>query len=279
MEKPSRYSSQRKDSCKLPPTRPPVEAPAVFVGYGLKIPEEKYDDFAGVDLQGKIAVFVTGGPSSIPTAVKAHYQSGEERRKNIAEAGAVGSVMILNPQTQEVPWSRVAGARFSERMELHDAASRAPWPKFAMTMNPVHADKMLAGSGHTFQEISSVLGTANALPHFPLAVTIRAKTAEKRSTARSENLAGVLPGSDPNLKNEFVVVSAHLDHLGIGEAVNGDKIYNGAMDDASGIASVIEVARAMHDSGVNQNGRFYFLRSPRKRKVCWVRNFSLPIRR
>jgi hypothetical protein len=90
--------------------------------------------------------------------VKAHYQSGDERRKNIAEAGAVGSVMILNPQTQEVPWTRVAGARFSERMELQDAASRAPWPKFAMTMNPARADKLLAGSGHSFQEITAGLG-------------------------------------------------------------------------------------------------------------------------
>ena len=241
------------------PNAAPVEAPAVFVGYGLKIPEEKYDDFAGVDLQGKIAVFVTGGPSSIPTAVKAHYQSGEERRKNIAEAGAVGSVMILNPQTQEVPWSRVAGARFAERMELQDAASGAPWPKFAMTMNPVHADKMLAGSGHTFQEITSVLGTAKPLPHFPLAVTIRAKTAEKRSTAHSENLAGLLPGSDPQLQDEFMVISAHLDHLGIGEAVNGDKIYNGAMDDASGIASLIEVARATYAAGVKPKRSILFL--------------------
>src|SRR5258705_9670373 len=111
------------------PNAAPVEASAVFVGYGLKIQEEQYDDFAGGDLKGKIAVFVTGGPSSIPTTVKAHYQTGEQRRKNIAEAGAVGSVMILNPQTQEVPWSRVAGARFAERTELRDAASGAPWPK------------------------------------------------------------------------------------------------------------------------------------------------------
>src|SRR6266436_5676349 len=240
------------------PNAAPVEAPAIFIGYGLKIPEANYDDFAAVDLKGKIAVYVTGGPASIPASVKAHNQSGEERRKNIAQAGAVGTVMILNPQTQEIPWSRVAGARLSERMELQGAAG-APWPKFTMTMNPAHADKLFASSGHTFQEITAVLGTDKPLPHFPLNITIRAKTAEKRSTAHSENLAGVLPGSDPKLRNEFVVVSAHLDHLGIGEAVNGDKIYNGAMDDASGIASVIEVARAMHDSGVKPRRSILFL--------------------
>jgi len=240
------------------PNAAPVEAPAVFIGYGLKIPEANYDDFAGIDVKGKIAVFVTGGPSSIPASVKAHNQSGEERRKNIAQAGAVGTVMILNPQTQEVPWARTAGARLSERMELLDTTG-APWPKFAMVMNPAHADKLFAGSGHTFQEITALLGTANALPHFPLRLTIRAKTAEKRSTAHSENLAGMLPGSEPNLKDEFVVISAHLDHLGIGQPVNGDNIYNGAMDDASGIASVIEIARAMHDSGVKPKRSILFL--------------------
>jgi Zn-dependent M28 family amino/carboxypeptidase len=128
-----------------------------------------------------------------------------------------------------------------------------------MIMNPARADKLFAGSGHTFQELSTLLGTEKALPHFPLNVTIRGKTGEKRSTAHSENLVGVLPGSDPSLKNEYVAISAHLDHLGIGEPVNGDKIYNGAMDDASGIASLIEIARAMHDSGVKPKRSILFL--------------------
>jgi Zn-dependent M28 family amino/carboxypeptidase len=237
----------------------PVEAPAVFVGYGLRIPEEKYDDFAGLDLRGKIVVFVTGGPASIPTAVKAHYQSGEERRKNLAAAGAVGVITIPNPKSEEVPWSRSAGARFSEKMELKGAADAAPSPKFAMVANPAHADKLFAGSGHTFKEIVDLLGSEKLLPHFPLRVTIRAKTGVKRSTAHSENLAGVLPGSDARLRDEYVVISAHLDHLGIGEAVDGDRIYNGAMDDASGIASVIEVARSMQASGVKPKRSILFL--------------------
>jgi len=237
----------------------PVDAPAVFVGYGLNIPEEQCDDFAGLDLNGKIAVYVTGGPSSIPNSVKAHYQSSEERRKNLAAAGALGMVVIPNPKAEEVPWSRSAGARLSQKMELQNTGSKAPAPKFAMIVNPSHADKLFAGSGHTWQEIVSSLGSQQPLPHFPLAITIRAKTGVKRSTAQSQNIAGVLPGSDPKPKNEFVVISAHLDHLGIGEPVNGDKIYNGAMDDASGIASLIEVARAMRDSGAKPKRSILFL--------------------
>ncbi len=83
--------------------------------------------------------------------------------------------------------------------------------------------------------------------------------ATKISQAKSENVVGVLPGSDPDLKNEYVVVSAHLDHLGFGEPVNGDRIYNGAMDDASGDASLIEIARAMRDSGTKPNRSILFL--------------------
>ena len=237
----------------------PVEAPAVFVGYGLNIPEEHYDDFAGLDLKGKIAVYVTGGPSSIPNSVKAHYQSSEERRKNLAAAGVLGMVVIPNPKAEEVPWSRSAGARLSQKMELQNVGNKAPAPKFAMIVNPAHVDKLFAGSGHTWQEIVGSLGSLQPLPHFPLAITIRAKTGVKRSTAQSQNIAGVLLGSDPKLKNEFVVISAHLDHLGIGEPVNGDKIYNGAMDDASGIASLIEVARAMRDSGAKPKRSILFL--------------------
>ena len=236
----------------------PVDAPAVFLGYGLKIPEENYDDFAGLDLKGEIVVFVTGGPATRPTSLKAHYQSDDERRKNLAAVGAIGSIAIPDSKAQEFAWSRTAAARFAVRMELKDV-DRAPAAKFAMLVNPQHADKLFTGSGHTFQEIAALLGSDKPLPHFPLAITIRAKTAVKRSTAQSQNLAGVLPGSDPKLKNEFVAISAHLDHLGIGEPVNGDKIYNGAMDDASGVASVIEIAKAMHNSSVKLKRSILFL--------------------
>jgi len=235
-----------------------VDAPAVFIGYGLKVPEQYYNDFAGVDLKGKIAVYVTGGPASISASLKAHYQSSEERRKNLAAAGAVGFITIPNPKAEEVPWSRVAGSRFSQRMELRDAAG-APSPQFSLIVNPERAEKLFAASGHTFPEIVAVLGTDTPLPHFPLNITVRANTAVKRSTAQSQNLAGVLPGSDPQLKDEYVAISAHLDHLGIGQPVNGDKIYNGAMDDASGIASLIEIARAMHDSSARPKRSILFL--------------------
>jgi Zn-dependent M28 family amino/carboxypeptidase len=226
-----------------------VTAGAVFAGYGLTVPESHYNDLAGQDVKGKIVVLVTGGPSDMPGPVKAHYQSGEERRKALAQAGAIGTITIQNPKSAEIPWSRIAASRFQPRMELADPGKDAAPPlSVGILFNPAKAEMLFAGSGHTFQEILTALNEDKPLPHFPLAVQVQARVGMARSQVKSENVVAVLPGSDPRLKKEYVVVSAHLDHLGIGAPVKGDPIYNGAMDDASGDASLIEIARAMKGS-------------------------------
>lgn len=235
-----------------------VEAGLIFVGYGLTVPELKYDDLAGQDVRGKIAVIVTGGPAEMPGPLKAHYQSGEERRKALLRAGVIGLVTVQNPKAAEVPWSRVAGARFGPHMELRDPTALPGLP-ISVQFNPAQAEKLFAGSRHTFAEVLAALNANQPLPHFPLAVKIRARVAMTRSQVKSENIAGVLPGSDPQLKKEYVVISAHLDHLGIGQPVSGDPIYNGAMDDASGDASLIEIARALKANGAKPRRSILFL--------------------
>jgi Zn-dependent M28 family amino/carboxypeptidase len=237
-----------------------VEAAAVFVGYGLTIPELQYDDLAGLDVKGKVIVYVTGGPADLPGPIKAHYQSGEERRKALGKAGVIGTIAIPNPKSAEVPWSRTAASRFQPRMELRDPGGDvAPPLQVGITFNPAFAELLFKDSGHTFAEILTALNAGKPLPHFPLTVKVDARVGMTRSEAKSENIVGLLPGSDPQLKNEYVVVSAHLDHLGIGEPVNGDRIYNGAMDDASGDASLIEIARALKDSGAKPKRSILFL--------------------
>ena len=237
-----------------------VEAAAVFVGYGLSVPELNYDDFASLDLRGKIAVFVTGGPSDMSGPVKAHYQSDEERRKALAKAGVIGTISIQNPKSAEIPWSRAAASRFQPRMELRDPGSGVPaLLQVTIRFNPAHAEMLFIDSGHTFQEVLNTINADKPLPHFPLAVKVRARVGIIRSEAKSENVVGLLPGGNPKLKNEYVVVSAHLDHLGVGEPINGDRIYNGAMDDASGDASLIEIARAMKDSAAKPERSILFL--------------------
>lgn len=225
-----------------------VEAPLVFVGYGLTVPEMKYDDLAGLDLRGKIAVHVSGGPASIPGPLSSHYQSTAERGKFLARAGVVGTCTVSNPIGMDVPWPRVALSRFQPSMSLDYADLDESFGlKLGVTINPAHLDKWLAGSGHSAEEILALAKERKPLPHFPLAAGLRAKVTVKRSTVESPNVIGVLPGSDPQLKNEYVVLSAHLDHLGIGEPINGDRIYNGAMDDASGVATLLDIAERFHE--------------------------------
>jgi hypothetical protein len=239
---------------------PKVEAAAVFVGYGLTVPELNYDDFAGQDLRGKIAVYVKGGPKAMSTEIKAHYQSGDERRRALQKAGAIGVAAIPNPKAAEVPWSRTAASRLQPEMELSDkSAGEQNELQVALEINPAYAEALFAGSGHRFQEVLGALDADKPLPHFPLAVKVKTKLSIKKWKVKSENLAGVLVGSDAALSKEYVVISAHLDHLGIGEPVNGDKIYNGAMDDASGIASLLEVAREMKESGAKPKRSILFL--------------------
>jgi hypothetical protein len=237
-----------------------VEADAVFVGYGLTVPELRYDDLEGFDLLGKIAVLVRGGPADMPSPLKAHFQSPEVRTAALRKAGAIGSVGIVNPRIPELPWARMASGLLMPRMELRDPEPGGYRPlSVNFAFNPEFAESLFEGSGHTASEVLAGLGAKAPLPRFPLAVRVRARVGFSRRTARCHNVVGVLPGSDARLKNEYVVVSAHLDHLGIGTPVNGDPVYHGAIDNASGVASLLEIARALHGAGATPRRSLVFL--------------------
>jgi hypothetical protein len=222
-----------------------LSAPMVFVGYGLVVPELKYDDLAGLDLRGKVAVYMTGGPSSIPGPLRSHYQSSEEREKLWSRVGAVGTVSFTNPAASDIPWSRTSAARLRPSMSL-SGSDRVE--RLSITVNPAHSDKFLAGSGHKFDELIALSDAGKPLPVFPIPASLEARATVENKDVESQNLAAIYPGSDPKLKREFIALSAHLDHLGRGEPVNGDAIYNGAMDNASGIATLLEIAATLHDS-------------------------------
>ena len=226
-----------------------VEAPLVFAGYGLVVPESNFNDFAGLDVRGKIIVTFAGGPSTIPGNLRAHYGYATEREKFLEQAGAVGLVTIFNPHTSDIPWARATLARLQEAMSLAEPAlTDMKGLKVAVNVNSAHADKWLAGSGHTFDELLALVDAGKPLPHFTLVPSLRAKVAVERRQVESQNVAAILAGADPALRNEYVVLSAHIDHLGVGEPINGDAIYNGAMDNASGVASMLDIAQALHDS-------------------------------
>ena len=239
---------------------PRLEAPLVFVGYGLSIPEKNYDDLAGLDLKGKVAVLLTGSPAEITGPLASHYQASKQRWRAFEKAGAVGIISIPNPASMDVPWSRLALNRMRPGMQLADAEfEESRGEKLAMMFNPAHADKLFAGSGHTFEEIARLGKERKPLPHFALPASITVKTTVRTKPVESANVVAVLPGSDPQLKSEYVVLSAHVDHLGIGAPVHGDSIYNGAMDDASGAAVLLDIATSLKRSGERPKRSLLFL--------------------
>ncbi len=227
---------------------PAVEAELVFAGYGLAIPEVKHDDFAGLDVRGKLVVYLAGAPPSIAGPLAAHMQSAAERAAVLRRHGAIGTISILNPKNMDIPWPRMALARFQPAMVLADPAmDDSRGLKLAVTINPEHADKVLTGSGHTIQEILALADAGKPLPRFTMPAKLKATASVKRTDVVSQNVVGVLPGNDPRLKNEFIIFSAHLDHLGIGKPIKGDSIYNGAMDNASGVAALLDVAAMLKE--------------------------------
>jgi Peptidase family M28 len=224
-----------------------IEAPVVFAGYGLSIPEAHWDDLKGLHVKGAVIAFLTGGPDKIDGNLRSHYSSSEQRWKAFRAAGAVGMIAIPDPKIMEIPWARTAAAWGKPHMSLADSALvETRGLKFSAYWNPADADDLLGGSRHKFGEIMDTAHRQLQLPHFQLASSIKATLSILTKKIISKNVIGVRPGDDAKLKNEYVVVSAHLDHLGVGKPVNGDAIYNGAMDDASGVASLIEIAKALH---------------------------------
>ncbi|MGA2738539.1 MAG: M28 family metallopeptidase [Bryobacteraceae bacterium] len=228
---------------------PAVDAEVVFAGYALTVPEMQYDDLAGQDLRGKVVLYMGGGPSNIPGPLRSHYQSVNERGRFLERAGIIGTIGIQNPHHMDLPWQRIALASRQASMSLADPALDQQFGlKFTATVNPEQAGKWFAGSGHSFDDLVALADAGKPLPRFPLHASIRARVAVERGEVESQNVAGILPGADPVLKDQNVVLSAHLDHLGIGEPINGDRIYNGAMDNASGVASLLDIAESLNES-------------------------------
>jgi hypothetical protein len=233
-----------------------VEAPVVFVGDGVTAPEQGYDDYKGIDAKGKIVARMAEAPN-FESSLKAHYSSGEVKAANAVAHGAVGMIVLDDPVLEQLySYSeQVRDLAFPQFRGL-DKQGRPidyfPELKGGAFLGMEATKKFFEGSGHTAEEVfaATKAGKPNS---FAMPMTAKIHRATKLEDVHSPNIVAKLEGSDPKLKDEYVVYSAHLDHLGIGEPVNGDRIYNGALDNASGSALLIELARAFR--GMNPRPR------------------------
>ena len=229
-----------------------VEAPAVFVGQAVHAPELDHDDFEGVDLAGKIAVVFHGAPARFDNDRRAFHSSRREKLRTLAEHGAVGVVWI-NSADDEVraPWARGAANWEKPGLRLRDAAGSPidAWPQLraVASVSAAAADAVFAGTGRSAAQLHAdvVAGEADA---FDLPGTIAMAGRTRIEPLDSRNVVARLPaaaGADPARALEHVVYTAHLDHVGIGAPVDGDAIYNGALDNALGVSIMLEAARAL----------------------------------
>ena len=221
-----------------------IEAPLVFIGYGLHLPGQGHDDFDGIDVKGKIAVVLSGGPADVPGTVKASARF--ERTALLGRLGAVGILSLTTPHQIEITWERQKLLARQPGMYLADTALReTPNNFFSANIDPDKAELLFKGSGHSFAELCALADASGALPRFDFAQHLRATVSASYESLSSPNLIARLKGSDPRLASQYVAVSAHLDHLGVSAPADGARIFSGAMDDASGVASVLDIAHQL----------------------------------
>ena len=228
-------------------TETSVEAPVVFVGDGVTAPELGHDDYKGIDAKGKIVVFVFGAPN-FESTLKAHYSSFEVKAANAVAHGASGSILLDDPVLEQVyPFKEMVRDLAFPQFRWLDKQGKPNdyWPELKghATLNLEAAKRFFEGTGHTAEDVFGAIKTGKPTS-FSTPWTAKIHNESKLEDVKSPNVVAKLEGSDPALKNEFVVYSAHLDHVGIGEPEKGDNIYNGALDNASGSAILLELARA-----------------------------------
>ena len=225
-----------------------VTAPLVFAGFGVSAPELGYDDYAGLDVRGKIVVRLSGAPRSFPNDQRAYHSDLFVKRETEATRGALAVLVIMSPDDErQITWEDLARYTGRPAFQWIDATGRPARVQAdvrgAGLLSRKAAEAFFAGAPHALAEVLAAAESGRP-PSFPLPGAASLRTVSRHGRAASANMAAVLRGSDPRLRDEYVVLSAHLDHLGVDEPIAGDAIYNGAYDNASGVAALLETAHA-----------------------------------
>lgn len=222
-----------------------VRAPVVFVGFGVTAPELGYDDYTGTDVRGKIVVYLNGAPATFPSNQRAYY--GSAKAENAVAHGAVGTLAFNLPTDLR---NRIETAAPRARQGIYRWVDKQGKPQRtypaiqgSATLSDSAARLLFAGAPVPFDDMLRK-ARQNQPQAFALPVSVRIQTqTDVVEDVPGQNVVALLSGSDPVLKNEYIVYVAHIDHLGIGRPVKGDSIYNGAHDNASGVAINLETAR------------------------------------
>ena len=236
-----------------------AEAELVFAGYGVEIPGQ-YSDYTGIDVKGKIVVLIAGAPDGLISTITAHFSNAGNKMNTAFAKGAVGAVLINLAVRPSGNSATIIQSNVALNPAKTEAYGRGFTGNLKVVLNGGKAllSRLFMHSGKNLEQVFADIKKGKA-SSFPLPYSIAASYSTSHNDFESSNVVGLFPGSDKVLKNEYVVHSAHLDHLGIGRAVNGDSIYNGAHDNASGVASLLEIARIYKTSGAKPKRSVLFV--------------------
>jgi len=270
------------------------EAAVAFVGYGVSAPGLGYDDYANIDVEGKIVAYLTGAPPAFPSNERAYYSSGATKQSEAVARGAVGILSFTYPGDPRFRWEvNLARSKRGSFAWLDDDGNPNRGNLAILgsaSLNHPAARALFAGAPQPIEEAFSA--AAESTPQaFDLATRVSIGTTSSHRRVDSWNVIARLEGSDPVLRDEHVVYVAHVDHFGIGVEVDGDAIYNGAHDNASGTSIVLEIARAFASLPTRPRrsvlfliataeewgllGSDYFVENPTVPRSSLVANFSL----
>lgn len=223
------------------------DAEAVFVGHGIIAPEFHWDDYKGMDLRGKVLVYFTNEPPSENPAffggpALTYYGRWTYKFEEAARQGAVAAIIVHTTPTAGYGWDVVSGSWGKEQVQL-EVKPGQPTLKLAAWVTEQAGAKLLASTGKTVDELLAMANRPDFHP-MPLGIRVKGHMPITIRQIQSRNVIGRVDGSDPALKSQAVIFTAHWDHLGVGVPVNGDSIYNGAVDNATGCGMLLEMARA-----------------------------------
>jgi len=223
----------------------------VFVGYGIKAPEVGWDDYKGQDLKGKVLLMLVNDPPSADPAffggpALTYYGRWTYKFEEAARQGAAGVLLVHNTEMAGYPWQVVEASWTGERFDLPAESLKSTF--FEGWIQQAKANELLKPKGLDFERAVQMAGKPDFAP-VSLGMTVSAEFHSDIRRIESPNVLGLLKGSDPSLQKEAIVITTHYDHFGIGKEVDGDRIYNGALDNASGTAGLIELARALATPG------------------------------
>lgn len=258
------YPADYITSANVSNTEASLQGKLVFVGYGIVAPSLEHDDYKNLDVKGKVVVALSGKPKSFPSEEGAHLGSSSQKYTHAVKNGAIGFISISTPRAEKTrPYQNLLNFLHAPSLRWLDENNQ-PDNAFPEILSRAYlskeaAEKVFAKTPKNLSQIYAMLEKDESPKGFDIDFSVEMSSSTEHKQISSPNVVAILEGSDPELKNQYVVYSAHSDHIGFAKTVKKDKINNGAMDNATGTGVLLETARLFSEMAVKPKRSILFV--------------------